>query len=131
LILLVQGTTLAGVFAVAVGLVPGLLTAPFAGAIAFAFGVLLATPVAALAYGRVYGRAEMLAAAKATLPSVAAACLVLPWPLLAGVVGAGPLLQLLITVIAWALVLVGTAKRGTLGDGFTPRTWRRSLRGGD
>jgi O-antigen/teichoic acid export membrane protein len=129
LILLIQGVTLAGVAVVSVGMVPEVLTAPFTGAVAFAFGVLLATPVAAAAYGRVYGRSHMWAAAKAALPSIIAAGLVLPWPILARVIGAGAILQLLVTVIAWGSILAVTVKRGSLGDGFSLKTWRRGLHG--
>jgi len=124
-VLSVMATTLAGVAFVVAILVPAGVRPAYVGALAFSFGVLLATPVADAQYAVVFGKAALWGALRATLAGIVPGLAVLPWVVLVRALGGGPWTQLGALGLAWAATVTIVARLGILGDMGKLKSWRR------
>jgi O-antigen/teichoic acid export membrane protein len=124
-VLSVQATTLAGIAFVVAILVPAGVKPAYVGALAFSFGVLLATPVADAQYGVVFGKAALWGALRATLAGIAPGLVVLPWVFVVRALGGGAWAQLGALGLAWAATVTAVARLGILGDMGKITSWRR------
>ena len=111
-LVLVQAANLAGVGAV-LGLAVGrVLAAGLAPGIAVAFGGLLGAALTLRQYAAFYGRDAAGQLLRASLVGLIAAVCAAPWAPLAALAGAGDLLQLGVSFVAWAAVIACLARKG-------------------